>query len=149
MKSIYVLCGALLPFTSFCADQADDTKAMQGVWKPVKAVLGGVALPDPALKAITLKINGENYEVAVESEQESDKGTSTLDVSAKPRRMTIKSLAGPNRGKTFLAIYEMKDAHSMRICYDLSGTKYPEQFKAPKGTQLYLVDYRKQKENTP
>ena len=60
--------------------------------------------------------------------------------------MTIKSTGGPNKGKTLLAIYEMKDADSLQICYDLSGRNFPKEFKAPKGTQLHLVDYRRQKE---
>jgi uncharacterized protein (TIGR03067 family) len=59
--------------------------------------------------------------------------------------MTITSTNGPNRGKTFLAIYEMKDAGSLRVCYDLSGTDFPKEFKAPKGTSLHLVGYRRQK----
>ena len=73
-------------------------------------------------------------------------GTCILDSDANPKRMTIKSMKGPNRGKTFPAIYEMKDGDSLRICYDLSGKEFPKEFKAPKGTQLYLVDYRRQKE---
>lgn len=122
-----------------------DAQSQEGVWKPIAAVLGGMPLPAPTLKAITLKITGGNYEVTVEGEKP-DKGTCTLDTSTSPRRMTIKSTDGPNRGKTFLAIYEMKDAVSMRICYDLSGTDFPKEFKAPKGTQFYLVGYRRQKE---
>ncbi|SVC69361.1 uncharacterized protein METZ01_LOCUS322215, partial [marine metagenome] len=51
------------------------------------------------------------------------------------------------------AIYEMKDGDSLRICYDLSGKEFPKEFpkefKAPKGTQLYLVDYRRQEEKSP
>jgi hypothetical protein len=58
--------------------------------------------------------------------------------------MTIKSNEGPNKGKTFLAIFEMKDAVSMRVCYDLSGKSFPAEFKAPTGTSLYLVGYRRQ-----
>ena len=118
----------------------------EGVWKPIAAVLGGVRLPPPALKAITLKISGDNYEVTVEGEKEPDKGTCTLDHSTTPKRMTIKGVEGPNRGKTILAIFEKKDAVSMRVCYDLSGTEFPMEFKAPKGTQLYLVGYRRQAE---
>ncbi len=37
-------------------------------------------------------------------------------------------------------------ADSMRICYDLSGAEFPKEFKAPKGTRLYLAGYRRQKE---
>jgi uncharacterized protein (TIGR03067 family) len=121
-------------------------KAPEGVWKPIAAVLGGARVPPAEIKAITLKITGGNYEVTVEGEKDSDKGTCTLDTSTSPKRMTIKSTDGPNRGKTFLAIYEMKDAGSLRVCYDLSGTEFPKEFKAPKGTQLYLVGYRRQKE---
>lgn len=121
-----------------------DMRTHEGIWKPVAAVLGGVRLRRSDLKAVTLKVDGERYEVTVDGEEESDRGTVTLDTSTSPKRMTIKSTDGPNRGKTFLAIYEMKDAVSMRVCYDLSGTDFPKQFKAPKGTQLYLVGYRRQ-----
>ena len=43
----------------------------------------------------------------------------------------------------------MKDGDSLRICHDLSGKEFPKEFKAPKGTQLYLVDYRRQEEKSP
>jgi uncharacterized protein (TIGR03067 family) len=136
--------------TTPSTDKAGETKpevyAQDGVWKPIAAVLGGVRLPEAAVKAITLKVAHGKYEVTVEGELEPDKGTCIIDTSATPKRMTIKSTDGPNRGKTFLAIFEMKDAVSMRVCYDLSGQEFPKEFKAPKGTQLYLVGYRRQKE---
>ncbi len=53
-------------------------------------------------------------------------------------------LSGVDRGKTFLSIYEIK-GDRMRICYDLSGQKYPAEFKSTKGTQLFLVNYRREK----
>ena len=116
-----------------------------GVWKPVAAVLGGVQLPEAAIKAITLKVTDGNYEVTIEGEGP-DKGTCTVDTTTTPKRMTIIGTDGPNQGKTILAIYEMKDDVSMRVCYDLSGTEFPKEFKEPKGSQLYLVGYRRQKE---
>jgi uncharacterized protein (TIGR03067 family) len=137
---------AVLPVMISAAEEQAAGPTQDGVWKPIAAVLGGVRVPESALKAITLKIMGASYEVVVEGEKESDKGTRTLDTSTTPKRLTIKSTDGPNRGKTFLAIYEMKDADSLRICYDLSGTDFPKEFKAPKGTQLYLVGYRRQKD---
>ena len=113
------------------------------------AVMGGAKAPKPALDAITLRISSTNYEVSVEGEQHSDKGTRTLDSTTTPNRITIRSTEGANKGKTFLAIYEMKDANSMRVCYDLSGTEFPKEFKAPKGTQFYLVGYRRQTDSAP
>jgi uncharacterized protein (TIGR03067 family) len=126
-------------------DATADSQKPQGVWKPIAAVLGGIQLPPAELNAITLKMAGDNYEVTVAGENVTDKGTCTLDPTTNPKRMTIKGTDGPNRGKTILAIYEMKDAGSLRVCYDLSGTDFPKEFKAPKGTQFYLVGYRRPK----
>ena len=123
-----------------------ESRTPEGVWKPIAAILGGARLSKESLDAITLRISGTNYEVTVKGETEPDRGFSTLDTIASPKHMTITSTNGPNRGKTFLAIYEMKDERSLRVCYDLSGADFPKEFKAPKGTQLYLVGYRRQKE---
>jgi serine/threonine-protein kinase len=116
-----------------------------GVWKPIAAVHAGVRLSDEEVRAVTLRISGKTYEVTVEGEDEPDRGTYTLDTSTRPRRMTLKSTEGPNQGKTILAIYEMKDEVSMRVCYDLSGKEFPEDFRAPKGSQRYAAGYRRQK----
>ena len=126
------------------SDTKNNAFSHDGTWKPIAAVLGGVRLPEDAVKAITLKVADGNYLVNIEGEKEPDIGTVTIDTTTSPKRMTIKSTSGPNRGKTFLAIYEMKDEVSMRVCYDLSGTDFPTEFKAPKGTPMYLVGYRRQ-----
>jgi uncharacterized protein (TIGR03067 family) len=82
---------------------------------------------------LTLK-KGE-YEVLAESP---DRGTVTDDTSADPRTMDIKGVEGPNKGKTFLAIYELKDG-TLKICYDLSGESRPTEFKTKPDTKLFLV----------
>ena len=58
--------------------------------------------------------------------------------------MTITGTEGPNQGKTFPAIYELK-GDTLRICYDLSGAKRPTEFKSIAGTRLYLVTYNRKK----
>ena len=121
---------------------ASDDKALNGMWSPTEAVLGGAPLPPPALKKITLRIDGAKYEVKVEGESEPDQGSSALNTNVSPKTMTITSTNGPNRGKTFPAIYELKD-DTLRVCYDLSGQKHPADFKSIKGTQLYLVTYKR------
>jgi uncharacterized protein (TIGR03067 family) len=140
---------AVLTLVSGCAvwaaDDGGDLKKWQGTWTPVSAELGGVTLPPQALKAITLKIDGENYQVTVLGENGSDRGTSKLDPKTNPKGMTITSTNGANQGKTFLAIYEFKD-DAPRVCYDLSGAKRPSEFKTEAGTKLYLVNYQRKKE---
>lgn len=104
MKAILSILILALLATGGHADDADanrkspgarDTKTMDfqfdGIWKPKGAMLSGVLLPPPALKAITLEIQQGDYKVTVEGEDHSDKGTFTLDDSVTPNRMTLKS----------------------------------------------------------
>ena len=147
MKSSFrILTVSLLAACALAARAADDLKAMSGTWKPAKAELAGQPLPPPVLKSITLKMNGANYEVIVETEKgpSPDKGTVVVDSAAQPKAMTVAGVTGPNAGKTFPAIYELT-GDTLRICYDLSGAARPTEFKTTPGTKLYLVDYERVK----
>jgi uncharacterized protein (TIGR03067 family) len=115
-----------------------DANAIQGDWRPVKAELGGQPMADEVLKTISLKIGEGTYEVHVGNSP--DKGTVTVDSSTTPKSMAITGTEGPNKGKTFPCIYELK-GDALRICYDLSGAKRPAEFKTVVGTKLYLVTY--------
>ncbi len=142
----YFLCICLAIGAShdvFAADPPADAKAVQGNWKPVKAELAGQPMPDAVLKSISLKLDNGKYEVFVGDKP--DRGTYTVDSTSNPKSMTITGTAGPNRGKTFPAIYELK-GDTLRMCYDLSGAKRPADFKSTAGTQLYLVTYNRKKE---
>jgi uncharacterized protein (TIGR03067 family) len=143
MKHIFCIGLAVAAsLSAFAADSPDDAKAVQGSWTPVKAELGGQPMTDAVLKSISLKLESGRYEAFVGDKP--DRGTYTLDSAAKPKGMTITGTDGPNHGKTFPAIYEIK-GDTLRICYDLSGVKRPTEFKTVAGTQLYLVTYNRKK----
>jgi uncharacterized protein (TIGR03067 family) len=145
MKTLFILCAALAAsWTTFASDKAPDSRAIQGVWKPVEADMGGAPLPGAALKSITLRIEGDKYEVTVTGEPKSDKGTTVCDESTAPKRLNITGTDGPNKGKTIPAIYEIKDDATLRVCYDLSGAKHPAEFKSTPGSQLFNVTYKRQ-----
>lgn len=131
------------------ATPRSEAQAQDGIWKPVAAAMGGAKLPKVALDAITLTISGANYEVAVKGEKVPDRGTRTLDERANPKRISITSTNGPNRGQTFLGIYEMTDTNSMRVCYDLTGTAFPDKFESTAATGYYLVEYRRKTAQEP
>jgi uncharacterized protein (TIGR03067 family) len=109
---------------------------------PTIAELGGRPMPAALLKSISLKLDDGKYEVF--GGEVSDKGKYTLDSTSKPTGMTITGTEGPNAGKTYPAIYEIK-GDTLRICYDLSGEKRPAEFKSVEGTKLYLVSYSRKK----
>jgi uncharacterized protein (TIGR03067 family) len=142
----YIVCiylAAALSLNAFAGGPADDAKTVQGKWKPATAELAGQPMAEAVLKSISLKLDNGKYEVFVGTEP--DRGTYTLDSTSLPKGMTITGTAGPNLGKTFPAIYELK-GDTLRICYDLSGAKRPAAFKTVAGTQLYLVTYHRVKD---
>ena len=139
MKHILYICLTIAAsLTAFAADPPDDAKAVQGSWTPTKADLGRQPMTEAVLKSISLKLDNGKYEVFVGGKP--DKGTYTIDSASKPKSMTVTGTEGPNNGKTFPAIYELK-GDTLRICYDLSGAKRPTEFKTIAGTRLYLVTY--------
>jgi len=140
---LYIGLTVAASLTAFAADPPDDAKAVQGSWTPAKADLGGQPMTEAVLKSISLKLDHGKYEVFVGDKP--DKGTYTLDSTSMPKSMTITGTEGPNQGKTFPAIYELK-GDTLRICYDLSGAKRPTEFKSIAGTKLYLVTYNRKKE---
>ncbi|EEF59013.1 TIGR03067 domain-containing protein [Pedosphaera parvula] len=145
MKYLLYICLAVAAsLNAFAAGSPDDdAKAVQGNWKPAKAELAGQPMAEEILKSISLKLESGKYEVFVGDKP--DRGTYTVDSTTKPRSMTVTGTAGPNSGKTFPAIYELK-GDTLRICYDLSGAKRPTEFKTSAGTKLYLVTYNRKKE---
>jgi uncharacterized protein (TIGR03067 family) len=124
-------------------DAKDEAKKMEGTWLPSSAELAGEKFPDEVRKTIKLVLADDKYTVTVGKNP--DKGTVKLDPSKKPKEMDITGTEGPNKGKTFLAIYELKD-DTLRVCYDLSGKSRPTEFKTTAGTRLYLVEYKLKKE---
>lgn len=126
----------------FPAGRLDDTKAIQGLWAPVTAVLAGQPMEESIVKIISLNMDNGKYLVLVGDAP--DKGTYTLHQDTKPKGIDVAGTEGPNAGKTFPAIYELK-GDTLRICYDLSGARRPAEFKSIAGTKLYLVTYIRHK----
>jgi uncharacterized protein (TIGR03067 family) len=122
---------------------AADAKAIQGTWLPETAELAGKPFPEEVTKSIRLVLgDGGKYTVTVGDRV--DEGTTKIDPTKKPKTLDIVGTKGPNMGKTFLAIYELK-GDTLRVCYDLSGKAHPDEFKSKPNTQLFLVTYHREK----
>ena len=131
-----------LPAGAWSSGEKEDGKMMEGTWLPVEAELAGQKFPDEILKTLKLTMSDGKYTVKVG--EQVDKGTIKLEPTAKPKAMDITGTEGPNKGKTFLAIYELT-GDTLRICYDLAGKKRPTEFKTVKDTQQFLVSYKREK----
>jgi len=131
-----------LPASAWSSGGKEDSKMIDGTWLPVEAELGGQKFPDAVLKTLKLTMGDGKYTVMVG--EQIDKGTIKLEPTTKPKAIDITGTEGPNKGKTFLAIYELT-GDTLRICYDLTGKKRPTEFKTVKDTQQFLVSYKREK----
>jgi len=144
MTKLSLTCIAI-SLVSLCIARSHDTKKDEaktdGTWLASQAEMSGKKLPKKAIANLKLTLKEGEYEVVAESP---DKGTVTYNKTANPKEMDIKGVEGPNKGKTFLAIYELKD-DKLTICYDLSGESRPTEFKTQPNTKLFLVTYERKK----
>jgi uncharacterized protein (TIGR03067 family) len=129
------------------AGRADDKaaeqegKMLEGTWQLVEGVVGGNKFPAEVAKGIKLALSHGKYVVTAESK---DEGTVKYFPDASPKAMEITGAAGPNKGKTYPAIYELK-GDTLTVCYDLSGKARPAEFQSKPGSLLFLATYKKVK----
>ena len=123
-------------------DAADERKLLQGTWLPTAAEVSENPFGEATLNIMKLVVEGEKYNATVGISV--DLGTIRIDPAAKPKTMDIISTEGPNKGKTFLAIYEL-NGDALRICYELTGKVRPTEFKTRKGEALFLATYKRAK----
>lgn len=144
MRRVLIICvGVMLasPGAGRGDDAKEDASKVYGTWLASEAEMAGNRMPKRAIANLRLTLKEGEYEVVAESP---DRGTVVYDNSATPKRMDIKGTEGPNKGKTFLAIYELK-GDKLTICYDLSGSSRPSEFKTRPKTRLFLVIYERKR----
>lgn len=113
-----------------------ETGKLNGSWIPVKEEMAGTTLPPASYKEQKLIINDTTYIMTAES---IDKGV----VKAKEGRMDIYGVQGVNKGRHFTAIYKFEN-DQLVVCYNLTGTSYPENFDTKGKPMAFLAIYRKE-----
>lgn len=130
---------ALLPVNF--RQTADEKKKVEGTWILMTAELNGRKMSDEGFKDTQLVLTDGRYDY------QNDHGTYKLISSDDPKAtkaMDIVGVDGPNKGKTFLAIYELT-GDTLKICYDLAGKTRPTEFTTKAGTMQFLATYKKAK----
>jgi uncharacterized protein (TIGR03067 family) len=126
---------------------AEDLPRFAGTWRMAQAQMAGKMVAADALKGVTVKVDDASYQVTMDRDPTAEpveRGTFSLQPEAQPKAITLKVTAGQGAGKTVLAIYEF-EGDKLRVCYDLSGTKRPTEFKSEERTAHYLVTYERPK----
>ena len=96
-------------------------------------------------KKIKLEITGIKYNLTQESSAVlGHKGTQILDPSKQPKATDVTVTEGPDKGKTFLGIYELT-ADDFKVCFAAPGKARPTEFTAKEGSGQLLQLWRREK----
>ncbi len=118
----------------------ETTKAdsFDGNWKLVKGEADGKAMTEAEIKGGKISFKGDKYKLNL-GEMEAVEGTQKLDPTKTPKTIDIVNSNGPDKGKTFLGIYNVK-GDQMRVTFAQPGKPRPTKFKtAPDSGQWQHV----------
>jgi uncharacterized protein (TIGR03067 family) len=118
----------------------DDLHKLQGTWSLVSAVRDGKDVPDDEVNRATLVIQGNTFTLPEDARVATGpSGTFTIDPSRTPRAIDATPSSGPNRGETWLGIYEvMGDLY--KIAFAPPGRARPTRYVSEPGSgQLHSV----------
>ena len=119
--------------TAGCATIHRGAPSVEGDWSLISATLAGRAMPPEAFRG-PLRLSRGTYTF------QNDTGEYVMRADARPAAMDVIGRRGPNAGRTLPAIYRL-DGDTLTICYDLSGTARPTEFRSDAGSTLFLARY--------
>ncbi|MCY2946500.1 MAG: TIGR03067 domain-containing protein [Planctomycetota bacterium] len=115
-----------------------------GSWKLTKGEADGKALTAEQLKGGKLVIKDDKYKLTM-GEMEVIEGTEKLDPSKDPKTIDIVNSNGPDKGKTFLGIYNLK-GDRFRVVFSQPGKPRPTKFKTEPDSGQWLHVWTRTKE---
>ena len=121
---------------------ADVASRLIGTWQMTKGIVGGQPLPADTVNRLRLELTAGEYTVT--GAESPDRGTWRLVGARKPLGIDVTGTDGPNKGKTFPAVLDVR-GDRLKVCYDLSGKQRPARFESRKKTLLFLAEYRRVK----
>lgn len=130
------------------ADAGDDAakkdlEKFQGNWTLISAERDGKKAPQEDAKKITLTIQANHFVLRKDGVIISE-GKMTLDPTKTPKEIAESITTGPNKGKTFLAIYEIDEEHH-KICFAAVGRERPMALSSMPGSGQLLQVWKRVK----
>ncbi len=141
LRHSYVILAFAICVSSHAADEKTELKALAGRYEVVKVEVDGKDITE-SFKTVTLAIDGDRY-IAVVG-QTTDKGTLGIDGSKSPKTMDITGTEGPNRGMTYLCIFEVKD-DVFTVCYGIDFKTRPTEMTTAEKSNRMIIVYKRKK----
>jgi uncharacterized protein (TIGR03067 family) len=119
-------------------DAADDAKLWQGTWKMVSCTWNGQPQPGD----VEWVVEGGYYRIRLDRQLHADHYPFRLDANQKHIDVNHHDTPQGTYGGKLKGIYTIS-GDSLRVCYDLTGRRYPESFDAGPGSQQVLYQFQR------
>ncbi len=104
---------------------------LQGTWKIVALELEGRSMPESGFTESSIVIQGNRFTTI--SMGATYGGTLKVDDARSPKTLDLSFKAGPEKGNTSLAIYEL-DGDTFKLCLTVTGKTRPTAFATKPGS---------------
>jgi len=113
-----------------------ELQKFQGTWVMISAEMDGKKVHDTHVKQSRITYVGDKVEVITPHQHRDTIIASVvkLDLTKNPKEMHWVRTAGPNTGKTMIAIYEFEGPDQYKICFDPAGLAVPKEFGTKEGS---------------
>ncbi|HEY2467906.1 MAG TPA: TIGR03067 domain-containing protein [Terracidiphilus sp.] len=139
MKLLSILAVSLL--LTACksgGDPAADLNAWQGTWTLVSVMNEGQSQTHD----MQWVVEGDQYRIKVEGQLQPDPYGITLDPSRGHIDVFHHDTPAGTYGGKLKGIYKMS-GDTLTVCYDLTGSTYPDSFDAPAGSRRAVYVFKK------
>jgi uncharacterized protein (TIGR03067 family) len=124
-------------------DVEKELKKFQGTWTFESVEAGGKKLPADQFRGMTVTFEGDKYSVRAGGNVV-EAAALKLDPSKTPKALDSTVTEGPNKGRVYLAVYEIS-GDTLKVCFDPEGKQRPTEFKGESGAQTLVVHKRVKK----
>jgi len=106
-------------------------QGLQGTWEIVALELEGKAVPESGFAGSRIVVKGNTFTTI--SMGATYGGTLSIDAAKNPKTLDMSFKAGPEKGNTSLAIFEL-DRDTWKLCLTVTGKTRPAAFAAKRGS---------------
>jgi uncharacterized protein (TIGR03067 family) len=118
----------------------EEQRRLEGTWKVLSAEADGTPLPVEVTRNFKLSFQGSTFITYIGDQKR--EGSYTVDPGKNPRTIDITLSAGPDKGKTQLAIYSVL-GNTLRVCAAEPGRERPTGFETRGKPGVILLRLRR------
>ncbi|MCI0462173.1 MAG: TIGR03067 domain-containing protein [Gemmataceae bacterium] len=135
---------ALIVSATYAGDDAKkDLEKVQGAWVVTLMEEMGKKAPNEVIKGLGAQIKGDRLTLSEQGKVIMDFEIK-LDPAQKPKAVDFTYLAGEDKGKKELGIYEI-EGDTLKLCVNDGGKDRPKEFKTAADNTLNLVILKRKK----